>query len=141
MDHALKSEALSFAKEANVSVLATVSKDGHANARVMQNARVDDDFTLWYVTEASSLKVGEIRRDPRASIVMSNYKIKCDIRYYGAITVVTDQALKDAFWRDCYTMYFKGGKTDPAYVLLKFVPDRIEYRDINKHGQFPKKII
>lgn len=140
MQQIIESKAREFAQSAHVSVLATVSPEGQARARVMENARVDDDFTIWYVTDANSPKMQDIGHQPHVTVVMSNYQVKRDIRYYGNISVVTDQAIKDSFWKDAYQVYFKAGKTDPAYVILKFVPDSIEYRDIHKYGTKPQKV-
>lgn len=140
MDQKLKNEALEFARSANVSVLATVSKEKQVNARVMQNARIDDDFTIWYVTDSPSNKAVELSKNLQVCVVMSNYRIRKDIRYYGKVFILTDQKLKDEFWKECYSTFFKGGKEDIAYVILKFVPDEIEYRDTTKYGHFAKKL-
>lgn len=139
MDKNWQNEALEFARSANVSVLATTSKDKQVNARVMQNAQIDDDFTIWYVTDSPSNKAVEVSENPQACVVMSNYQIRKDVRCYGKISILGDQELRNKFWKDCYSAFFKG-KEDPAYVLLKFVPDGIEYRDTTKYGHIAKKI-
>lgn len=141
MDADLKKEALAFARSANVSVLATASKTKAVNARVMQIVKVDDDFTVWYSTSISTDKISEIKSNPKVCVVMSNYKIMTDLRNYGTIEIITDQKTKDKFWQDEWIRYYQKGKTDPEYVVLKFTPDYVEFRDMKKYGMAPKKLV
>lgn len=141
MDANLKKEALEFARSANVSVLSTASKSRTVNARVMQIVKVDDNFTIWYSTRISTDKILEIKDNPHVCVVMSNYKIMTDMRYYGSIEIITDQKIKDKFWQDEWIRYYQKGKSDPDYVVLKFVPNYVEFRDMNKYGMMPKKLV
>jgi len=140
MDAGLKNEALEFARSANVSVLSTVSKAKSVNARVMQIVKVDDDFTVWYTSSRLTDKISEIKNDRKVCVVMSNYKIKTDIRYHGTIEILDDQKTKDRFWQDEWARYYPQGKTDPNYLVLKFSPSEIEFRNMTKYGMVAKKL-
>ncbi|MDD5440228.1 MAG: pyridoxamine 5'-phosphate oxidase family protein [Candidatus Omnitrophica bacterium] len=141
MDADLKKEALEFARSANVSVLATVSKTKGVNARVMQIVKVDDDMTVWYSSLGTTDKISEVKGNPRVCVVMSNYKIMTDMRYHGTIEIITDQKTKDRFWRDEWVRFYPKGKTDPDYVIMKFVPNAVEFRNMKKYGMVAKKLI
>lgn len=140
MDKALMDEALAFARSANVSVLSTASKTHVVNARVMQIVKVDDDFTVWYSTHGSSDKISEIKNNPKTCVVMSNYKIMTDIRFHGVVEIVIDQKTKDRLWQDEWARYYPKGKADPNYVVLKFTPSQIEFRNMAKYGMLAKKL-
>ena len=38
----------------------------------------------------------------------------------GTMQVLTEQNIKDEIWRASDTMFYKEGKTDPDYCILKF---------------------
>ena len=38
----------------------------------------------------------------------------------GRMEVLTDQKIKDEIWRPGDTMFYKQGRTDPDYCVLKF---------------------
>ena len=140
MDTGLKNEALEFARSAGVSVLATASKTKGVNARVMQIVKVDDDFTVWFSTYSASDKISEIKSAPKVCVIMSNYKVMTDIRFHGAIEIKTDQKTKDLFWQDDWVRFYPKGKTDPSYVMLKFTPAEIEFRNMTKYGMVAKRL-
>ncbi|MEI8175239.1 MAG: pyridoxamine 5'-phosphate oxidase family protein [Candidatus Omnitrophota bacterium] len=140
MDAVLRSEALAFARSGNISVLATVSKTKTATARVMQVVKVDDDFTVWYSSYGASEKLKELKTDPKACIIMNNCATTSDIRLYGAIDILTDQATKEKLWQEEWTRYYPKGKTDPNYVVLKFTADIVEYRNMAKYGMMATRV-
>lgn len=45
----------------------------------------------------------------------------------GRMEILTDQATKDSIWRAGDTIYYKEGKTDPDYCVLKFVAESGRY--------------
>jgi general stress protein 26 len=85
--------------------------------------------------------VAEIKANPQVSVVMSNYKVHKDIRYHGKIDILTDQPTKDRLWQDEWKKFYPQGKTDPNYIVLKFTPAEIEFRDMAKYGMIGKKLI
>ncbi len=129
MDTETRDAALRFLRESAVSHLATVW-EGNPVGRAMQIARVDDDFTLWYATAAGSPKMRHLEGNPRVCVTASDGAR--DVRVFGRARVVSDQATRHGLWRDAWRRYFKFGKDDPQYVLLRVAPEAVEYRDLSR---------
>jgi general stress protein 26 len=133
----LESEALTFAKAQAFSTMATI-ENGKPWARVMAQARVDDDFSVWYSTFSFSNKVNQIKENDHVCITMNDGRK--DIRIFGRAEIFDDRETKHKMWKDEWTRYFKEGKDDPGYVLVKVVAEKVEYRDMEKYGIMPVDI-
>jgi general stress protein 26 len=138
MDEALKKEAIAFCQKHPISHWATV-EDGVPYVRVMHTCMVEDDFTIWYAVGASSHKVRHVARSPKVSLVF--YADNKDAFVLGKAEIVRDAQTKDALWRDSWIHFFPKGKADPEYLLIKITPEKIEYRDLKKHGFKAQKIL
>jgi general stress protein 26 len=46
---------------------------------------------------------------------------------FGNLEVVTDKSLKDRLWNDAFLEYYKNGKNDELYGVLKFIPLGYKY--------------
>ena len=137
MEENLRFEALDLVKNQNVSTLSTV-EDGKTWARVLVHARVDDDFTVWYSTSSLSNKIRQIRKNNKVCISM--YQGKREIRIFGKAELFENPETKREMWKDEMKDYFKGGKDDPDYMVIKVTPEEIEYRDYKKYGTAMMKV-
>ena len=138
MDKNLKEEALTLMRETGTSAVASV-EDGRPWIRLMSQAQIDDDFTLWYATFSFSNKIRQFEKNNCACVAFN--KDQFDLRLFGKVEIVRDQNLKGQMWRDQWMHYFKGGKEDPTYTLFKVIPEKIEYRNIEKYGHVAKEIL
>jgi len=138
MSDTLKKEALEFARAYKISHLATV-EEGRPRSRVMSAPRIEDDFTIWYVTHASYNKVRQINACPEVFITF--YDGKKEVYVSGKGMVVEDPGIKHDFWQEEWKKFFPQGPDDPEYALLKVTPEEVEYRDMQKHGFELQKII
>lgn len=129
MNAETRGDALRFLREQAVCHLATVW-EGNPVVRVMQIAQVDDDFTVWYATAAGSPKVAHLEDNSRVCVTVSEGTR--DLRLFGRARLVSDQATRHGLWRDAWRRYFKFGKDDPQYVLLRVEPEAVEYRDLSR---------
>ena len=49
----------------------------------------------------------------------------------GTMQILTEQNIKDEIWRVGDTMFYKKGKTDPDYCVLKFTAQKCRvYKDL-----------
>lgn len=120
---------LEFMRANRVSAVATV--DGQQPVvRLMQTARIDDDFTCWFATGADSNKVRHLAANPH--ICLLYYAGETDVRVRGRVERITDQALRDELWEEDWKQYFSEGSTDPNYALLKTIPEQVEFRDTKR---------
>jgi general stress protein 26 len=126
-----KKDALDFIRENPVCHMATV-EDNQPFSRVMWTVKVDDDFTFWYTSAASSQKMRQLEKNPAVCLTM--YDRGRDARVFGHASLVTDAELKNHLWKDEWKVYFSGGKDDPEYQVVRIQAKKVEYRDLKKLG-------
>lgn len=111
-----------------ICFISSVDADGFPNTKAMLRPRKRNGIKEFYLsTNTSSLKVKTFRDNPKACLYF------CDKRFYrgamfkGFVEVLEDQESKDMIWKIGDTMYYKGGKTDPDYCVLKFTAISARY--------------
>ena len=112
----------------SICYISSVDKDGFPNTKAMLKPRKRNGIKeIYLTTNTSSLKVQSFKNNSKACLYF------CDKRFYrglmlkGNIEVLEDQDSKDMIWRMGDTMYYKGGKTDPDYCVLKFTSISARY--------------
>jgi general stress protein 26 len=129
----LKKIIIEFAATYEYSNLITIDKSGIPKGRMMANLPVDDNLVFFFATGAQSNKVQEIKNNPMASVFLYRPGDHSSISIEGKAEIVTDETVKKDKWKDKWMAYWKQGPTDPAYTLLKVVPDKIIYLDYPNH--------
>ena len=138
MNAEIKQKALDFIKTTRICHMATIDGD-KPHSRVMSVGRIDADFTCYFAILASSRKVRHLTANPQVSLSFYDGKMDCTVN--GAGQVVNDQAVKDELWNDHLAEYYKGGKTDPEYMILKITPASVRFRDFTSSGHTPVELI
>ena len=112
-----------FIDRQKVSFVCSVDSGGFPNVKAMLRPRKRIGLKEFYFsTNTSSMRVKQYRDNPNASIYFYHKGL---IRYVGVMLkgrmeVLTDQKIKDEIWRPGDTMFYKQGRTDPDYCVLKF---------------------
>lgn len=112
-----------FIHKQKVSFICSIDDENYPNVRAMLKPREHIGLKEFYFsTNTSSAKVQQYRNNPNASIYFYHKGL---IKYTGVILkgkmkVLTDQTTKDLIWRTGDTIFYKKGKTDPDYCVLKF---------------------
>jgi general stress protein 26 len=131
MEKEYRKDALEFIRGNPVCHMATV-EDNQPFSRVMWTARVDEDFTIWFTSPASSHKMRQLEKNPAVCLtVCSQGK---DARIFGQASVVDDLEMKNRLWKDEWKAYYPCGKEDPEYQLVRVTVKTVEYRDLAKLG-------
>ena len=117
-------------KKIDIAMLATVGKGGYLVSRPLstQTASFDGE-RIWFMTEADSPKVGEIRRHPKVNVAYASKDANTYISAAGDARVRRDQTLIDGFWNDAMKAFFPKGKDDPNLTLIEVQVRTIEYWD------------
>lgn len=114
--------------EAGTVMLLTRNRgNGDVHVRPMAVAKVDDDGTLYLITNIKTTKVTEIQADPRVDVVFQSKTRYATVS--GAARMNTDRALVDQLWSESWKIWFPEGKEDPDIIVLIVEPDRGEYWD------------
>ena len=117
-------------KKIDIAMLATIGKGGYLVSRPLstQTASFDGE-RIWFMTEADSPKVAEIRRHPKVNVAYASKDANTYISAAGDARVHRDQTLIDGFWNDAMKAFFPKGKDDPNLTLIEVRVRTIEYWD------------
>jgi general stress protein 26 len=100
----------------------TTRHDGdHLHSRPMttQNARVDEDDSLWFFMARSGEPVADLVADPVVNVVYADPGADCYVSISGTAAVVEDDAKKRALWSKLAEAWFPGGAADPNLALVQ----------------------
>ena len=114
-------------KEFDTAMLVTATQDGELRSRPMAVADVDEDGSLWFMTQEDSPKVDEIAHDSHVNVAMQS-RMKY-VSVSGKATPVKDSSKVDELWKESWKTWFPEGKDDPRLTLVKVKPDTGEYWD------------
>ncbi len=131
----LKNKIIAFAKTYAYSNLITIDDSGLPKGRMMENLPLEDDLVFWFATGAQSNKLQEIKDNPKASVFLYRPEDHSSISALGRAEIVTDDNTRKDKWKDKWSAFWEGGPTDPAYRLIKIVPEKIVYLDFPNHAQ------
>lgn len=112
----------------SICYISSVDKDGFPNTKAMLKPRKRNGIKEIYLsTNTSSLKVQAFKNNSKACLYFVDKRFYRGVMLKGNIEVLEDQTSKDMIWEFGDTMYYKGGKTDPDYCVLKFTAVSARY--------------
>lgn len=114
----------------------TVGRDGEANARVIMASKLDEGWSLYFITDRRSRKAAEIERTGRLTLAYQDDPGGAYVTLIGKATVSSDIAFKQAIWRPASLRWYPGGPTDPNVVIVHFQAERVELWSL-PHGVVP----
>lgn len=107
--------------------LITVMGDvGWPNARLMQTLALGDDMIVWLGTSVKSRKVREIADNNRVTLACVDTTETAYVTLFGNAAIEAGLAERQQFWREDWVTFFPEGPMGEDFVLIKFVPTRIE---------------
>jgi general stress protein 26 len=142
MDKDFIKKGLELIKKADAAFLTTVDSNGFPSTRAMFNLknnkqfpklvdfmdRYDSDLTLFFATNTSSVKIKQIKNNPKVSVYYCDEKTVHGFMCQGEIEIVKDKSVKHALWHDEWLMYFPGGKDSEDYTILRLKPGYVKSR-------------
>jgi len=112
----------------------TQGESGHPNARLMQPYEPDKDLTMYFGASPRSRKVRDVLQHPNISLAFYNQQETAYLTMLGSATVVDDPQLLSKYWRSNWNDLFPGGPGSGEYVLIKFVPVKIEMMNFSQQA-------
>ncbi|MCC7419437.1 MAG: pyridoxamine 5'-phosphate oxidase family protein [Planctomycetaceae bacterium] len=109
------------------AMLVSRTSSGQLRSRPMQIAEIEDDGTVWLMTDRHSAKIQEIERDHQVNLVLQT-SMKF-VSLSGLATMVEDRDRVARLWNEAWKVWFPGGKDDPNLILLQIRSDAGEYWD------------
>lgn len=120
----------SFINKRKVSFIGSVDENGFPNIKAMLKPRHHNGLKEFYFsTNTSAMRTRQYLQNPNASIYFYRKGlIKYEgVMLIGEMEVLTDQATKNRLWRKGDILFYKGGRTDPDYCVLKFTAKSGKY--------------
>jgi len=132
----IKQECLNLMETADAVYLSTLGGDGFPHTRMMSNLRnreqnpgcakvlepYSKDFVVYFVTGQSSVKMQQIRANPKISAYFCYPSEFQTLMLVGEIEEIEDMEFKKQLWQDGWEIHWQGGAEDPEYVVLKLSP-------------------
>jgi len=131
----LREKIIEFAGTYEYSNLITIDGSGFPKGRMMENLPFGQDLTFWFATGAQSNKVSEIKNNSKASVFLYRPEDHSSISVQGTAEIVTDDAVRKEKWKEKWAAFWQEGPSDPAYTLIKIIPEQITYLDFANHNQ------
>ena len=121
---------------ANAVYLSTIGVDGFPNIRMMSNLRnkkenpglvemfkqQKEDFVVYLITSSSSIKMQQIRVNPKVSAYLCDPAQFHTLMLSGEIEEITDKQFKKQLWQEGWEMHWPGGADDPEFTVLRLLP-------------------
>ncbi len=110
-----------FISKQKISLISSVDEEGYPATRALIQPVLIDGNDIYFATYTSSRKVQHYRNNSKACVYFyqtgRNYE---GVELKGNMIVLTDQSIKDRFWKTFFKRFYKKGVTDPDYCILKF---------------------
>ncbi|MEJ2705253.1 MAG: pyridoxamine 5'-phosphate oxidase family protein [Sedimentisphaerales bacterium] len=143
---------LNLMETADAVYLSTFGEDGFPHTRMLSNLRNTEenpgsakvlgldkkDFVVYFATGTSSVKMQQIRANPRVSAYFCNPREFRTLMLGGEVEVVEDLEFKRKLWQDGWEMHWPKGAEDPELTVLKLSPTFA--RGWYKEGPFEFKL-
>ncbi len=133
----VKSKTRDYLGTVKTVSLATCAEN-KPSCRIMEIQKIECDLKIWFVSHKSSPKMEQIDKNNSTCIVSFNNETFKDVRLFGTIEVFEDMETKKSVWKEELATYFQGGINDPELTVLKFIPERLGYRDMKSDGLLPE---
>ncbi len=115
-------------KDIRMAMLTTAAPDGSFDSRPMATQKADDfDGTVWFLTQAGSGKLGEIKNDSHVSLIYADSGNSKYVTVKGIASTSTDKAKIHELWNAMYKAWFPKGEDDPSIVVLRVDVTEAEY--------------
>lgn len=101
-------------------------KMGRSNARIMQPFEPEEDMTIFFGTSPKSRKVHEIKTNPNVTLAYYDPEEIAYVTLIGKAKVEKNIHNHWDRWHETWKRYFPEGPESEDYVLLEFLPSRIE---------------
>ncbi len=111
---------------AKTCALVTIGADGAPQARMMNPFAPEPGLIVWMATNRDTRKVAEMRADERVTLIYFDPADPGYATLLGTVRFVDDPAEKRRRWKDEWSMYYPGGPDGETYLLIEFVPERLE---------------
>lgn len=113
-------------RQIEVGLLTTRDAQGHFHTRPVQTLEVEAD-TLWFFTDWSTPKVGELEVQCQVSVGYADVKNHRYVAVSGSAKLLRDPQKAKQLWSAEQLAYYPDGPEDSRLALLRVQIERAEY--------------
>jgi general stress protein 26 len=103
--------------------------DEHDGCRPMATSGVDEEGSIWFLSDRHSDKNKEIAIDPRVKLYYSHPGKSLFLIVSGMAEIVFDREKLRELWNPLDRTWFKEGEDDPSISLIRVRPEHAHYWD------------
>ena len=121
-----------FISKQKTAILSSIDENGYPCTRAMLAPRLICGDDVYFTTNTSSRKVSHYNSNNKACVYFYHRGLISyqGVMFKGTVNVCTDQMTKNLIWRKGDCLFYKQGKTDPDYCVIKFTVREVEtYKD------------
>ena len=116
-------KALALANAAQIAMLGTNGDDGYPNIKAMIKMENEGLKTIWFSTNTSSKRIGQLKRDGKACVYFVDFENWMGLMLVGEIEILQDSDARERLWREGFERYYPQGVNDPDYSVLRFTAE------------------
>jgi len=114
-------------QQIRVGLLTTHDAQGHFHTRPVETLEIESGQTLWFFTDWSTPKVGEVERHSQVSVGYADIGGNRFATVSGAARVLRDAEKARRLWTSTQRAYYPDGPDDSRLALLCVQIERAEY--------------
>jgi general stress protein 26 len=114
-------------EEVKICMFITNTTGDDEHTRPMATIETEDDGTLWFFTDARSIKVEEVNKQRAVHLVYAHPGKSTYLDVWGSAEIVTDRQQVIDKWSPIVKAWFPDGIADPNLALLKVQPYEAYY--------------
>lgn len=111
------------------AMLTTIGQNGELHSRPMATQELDEEGALWFFTQRSSQKTGEVDHDHHVNVAYADPSSQRFVSVSGRCEHLVDKAKAKDLWNPVYKAWFPKGLEDPDLELLRVKVTRAQYWD------------
>ena len=116
--------------DAEIAMLTTVDPDGTLRSRPLLTLEMDAQGRLWFFTELSTRKVGEMDQHRKVNLSYADLARQSFVSVCGRVRLLRDPDKARELWTSRLKPWFPSGLDDPDLGLLEVTVEAAEYWDV-----------
>lgn len=115
-----------------IAMMTTADEHGNLVSRPMAALQFDEEGNVWFLTNRTSPKVGQIEHnEQRVNVSFASVSDADYVSISGTANEINDRAKIDELWNPQAKAWFPKGKDDPELTLLRVHTQMAEYWNSN----------
>jgi general stress protein 26 len=116
-----------LADRSAIAMLGSIGAEGYPCIKAMIKVENEGIKTIWFSTNTSSKRVGELASNPKACVYFVDQEKWMGLLLTGTVEILQDPESRKRLWREGCEIYYRQGVNDPDYTVLRFTAHKGNY--------------